>query len=378
MQESENKSLLAKQKKSVKCFECNKTGHVKKNCYIFIEKCKKKKEKNDRSQGHKAKQGLVAKGQDSDDEVTLFVSALSTSDTCNDSWVFDSGATQHMCNDKFLFSNFVNLSTSVKVEVGDGRPLTAVGEGSVSLKVNLPNKVENRILEKVLYVPDLAHNLISISQVTLGGKITKFYEHSCKIFRKENKLLAVGKRLGKLYMLDCFQKTAAHCSHVCSDEVLWHRRFCHLGMNNVRKLISKDLVNGIDCKITKDSLVCENCSDGKIHRAPFPVGEGNIEYKMFDLIHSDVCGKLNPGSLGGGNYFVTFIDDASRYVWVYILKNKGDVFNAFKSWKTLVENQYEKKIKIFRTDNGAEYTSVEFERYLQDEGIWHEKTIPNS
>ena len=101
--------------------------------------------------------------------------------------MLDSGATQHMCNDKFLFSNFVNLSTSVKVEVGDGRPLTAVGEGSVSLKVNLPNKVENRILEKVLYVPDLAHNLISISQVTLGGKITKFYEHSCKIFSKENK-----------------------------------------------------------------------------------------------------------------------------------------------------------------------------------------------
>ena len=148
MQESENKSLLAKQKKSVKCFECNKTGHVKKNCNIFIEKCKKKKEKNDRSQGHKAKQGLIAKGQDSDDEVTLFVSALSTSDTCNDSWVLDSG-TQYMCNDKVLFSNFVNLSTSVKVEVGDGRPLTAVGEGSVSLKVNLPNnKVENRALEK--------------------------------------------------------------------------------------------------------------------------------------------------------------------------------------------------------------------------------------
>ena len=58
----------------------------------------------------------------------------------------------------------------------------------------------------------------------------------------------------------------------------------------MRKLISKDLVNGIDCKIAKDSLVCENCSDGKIHRAPFPVGEGNKEHKVFDLIHSDVCG----------------------------------------------------------------------------------------
>ena len=59
-------------------------------------------------------------------------------------------------------------------------------------------------------------------------------------------------------------------------------------------------------------------------------------------------------------------------------KNKGDVFNAFKSWETLVENQYEKKIKILCTDNGREYTSVEFEGYLQDEGIRHEKTIPKT
>lgn len=381
VQESEDRSLLVKQKKDVKCFECNKTGHIKKNCYIFIEKCRKRKEKNYKSQNQKVKQGLVTKGQDSDEEVTLFVNALSAGDTCtgNDSWVLDSGATQHMCNDKFLFSNYVNLSTSVKVEVGDGRTLTAVGEGSVSLNVNLPNNmVENRTLEKVLYVPELAHNLISISQVTQGGKATVFHQQSCKIFSKKNKLLAVGKKIGKLYMLDCFQKVTAHCSNVCSDEVLWHRRFCHLGMNNVRKLISKDLVKGIDCEITKDSFVCENCCDGKNHRVPFPTGKGNREHKILDLIHSDLCGKLNPGSLGGGNYFVTFIDDASRYTWVYILKNKSDVFNAFKSWKTLVENQYEKKIKILRTDNGGEYTSVEFEGYLQDEGILHEKTIPKT
>lgn len=57
---------------------------------------------------------------------------------------------------------------------------------------------------------------------------------------------------------------------------------------------------------------------------------------------------------GGGNYYVTFIDDASRYVWVYILKSKGDVFRVLRGWKTLVENRYEKKIKILRTDNGGE------------------------
>ena len=100
--------------------------------------------------------------------------------------------------------------------------------------------------------------------------------------------------------------------------------------------------------------------------------------KFYDPINSDVCGKIILGSLGGGCYFVTFIDDASRYTWVYILKKKSEVFNTFKNLKALVENMYDRKIKVFRTDNGGEYTSVEFESYLREEGIRHEKTVPKT
>ena len=87
---------------------------------------------------------------------------------------------------------------------------------------------------------------------------------------------------------------------------------------------------------------------------------------------------MNPESVGGGKYFVTFIDDATRYTWVYILKFKSEVFSTFQNWKTLVENQYEKKIKILRSDNGGEYVSTEFEKYLRKEGIRHEKTVPKT
>ena len=284
-----------------------------------------------------------------------------------------------MSNNRNYFSEFVELSTPLNVEVGDGRLLSALGEGSVSLKVNLPNnKIKTCILNHVLFVPDLAHNLISVSQASQGGKVTSFYEHTCKIFNKRRELLAVGHRVGKLYLLNCFHNASAHSLSANSDEVLWHRRFCHLGMSNLRKIISNDLVRGIDCKITKDSFVCENCCDGKNHRVSFPKSEGNKKREVFDLIHSDVCGKLNPGSLGGGYYFVTFIDDASRYTWVFILKNKSDVFETFKNWKALVENQYERKIKVLRTDNGGEYTSTEFEDFLLKEGIRHETTVPKT
>ena len=65
--------------------------------------------------------------------------------------------------------------------------------------------------------------------------------------------------------------------------------------------------------------------------------------------------------MGGTEYFVTFIDDQSRYVWTYVLKHKSEVFKKFTEWKTMVERSSGMKLKIFRTDNGGEYTSNEFE-----------------
>ena len=83
-------------------------------------------------------------------------------------------------------------------------------------------------------------------------------------------------------------------------------------------------------------------------------------------------------SLGGGEYFLTFTDDKSRYTWVYVLKSKDQVFERFLEWKALVERQSKHKLKALRTDNGGEYTSNAFEKYLRDEGIRHERTVPKT
>ena len=68
-----------------------------------------------------------------------------------------------------------------------------------------------------------------------------------------------------------------------------------------------------------------------------------------ELIHSDVCGKIGTQSLGGGEYFVTFIDDHTRHVWVYILKHKHEVFRRFQEWKPKVEKSSGRQIKAFRS-----------------------------
>jgi len=55
-------------------------------------------------------------------------------------------------------------------------------------------------------------------------------------------------------------------------------------------------------------------------------------------------------------YYVSFIDDFSRNTWIYFLKKKSEVFDMFKEFKALVENQIEKKIKVLRIDNGVEFS----------------------
>ena len=143
--------------------------------------------------------------------------------------------------------------------------------------------------------------------------------------------------------------------------------------------MAKDqLVDGFDYTVKKEASFCDSCVQGKHHRSRFPVIETKNAREPLDLIHSDVCGKINERSLSGAEYFLTFMDDKTRYVWVYILKQKSEVFTQFLEWKSIVERSTGKKVKALRTDNGGEYTSSEFESFLKAEGIRHELTVPKN
>jgi hypothetical protein len=77
-------------------------------------------------------------------------------------------------------------------------------------------------------------------------------------------------------------------------------------------------------------------------------------------VHIDVWGPTPVSSLGGSHYYVTFIDDATRKTWVYCIRQKSDVFDTFKKWKALVENETGKRLKCLRSYNGGDYCSKEF------------------
>jgi len=99
---------------------------------------------------------------------------------------------------------------------------------------------------------------------------------------------------------------------------------------------------------------CENCVYGKKNRVSFASG-GKRAKQILELVHSDVFGLASVPSLGKSVYFLSFIDEFSRNTWIYFLKNKSEVFDMFKEFKVLVENQTKKKIKVLRTDNAGEF-----------------------
>lgn len=103
--------------------------------------------------------------------------------------------------------------------------------------------------------------------------------------------------------------------------------------------------------------VCQGCVIGKHPQEKFEKGKAKRASSPLELIHSDLMGPFPHLSINKARYVLTFLDDFTRYTWVYFLRQKSEVFEHLKDFKALVENQSTRKIKILRTDNGGEYVS---------------------
>ena len=133
------------------------------------------------------------------------------------------------------------------------------------------------------------------------------------------------------------------------------------------------MVQGItDCTLDFDFY--EHYIYGKQNRVRFSYGSTRVK-DFLELVHIDVFGHVHVTSLDIYVYYVSFIDDFSRIKWIYFLQNKFEVFYEFKEFKTLVENQLEKKIKVLRTDNGGELCWNQFEDFCKKCGIERKRLL---
>ncbi|KAD3337285.1 hypothetical protein E3N88_32805 [Mikania micrantha] len=148
---------------------------------------------------------------------------------------------------------------------------------------------------------------------------------------------------------------------------LWHARLGHVNYARMQDMTKMSLIPGFDMRINK----CHTCKLTKITRKPFKYIKRDS--RVLDLIHSDLCDLHSTPSLGNKKYVITFIDDASRFCYVYLLHAKDESLDKFKVYKQEVELHQSGLIKHFRTDRGGEYYDPV---YFQSTGIIHQTTTP--
>ena len=118
---------------------------------------------------------------------------------------------------------------------------------------------------------------------------------------------------------------------------------------------------------------CEIFYKAKQQKLPFNSSIRSTS-QIFELIHLDLWGPYKQPALDGSHYVFTIVDDYSRATWTYLMKTKHQTLLMFIHFCNMIQNQFDKRIKTIRTDNGSEFINHEFQNYLSQKGILHQKT----
>lgn len=315
------------------------------------------------------------------DIVGFIASAFLSVQVSNFEFILDSGATNHMSNNKRFFSS-LKLTSLTKVG-GIAGSLDSIGIGNIDMITLIGTTIR---LSNVLYIPDLPLNLISVVYLQTIGISTLFEVDTVKLF-KNNHLVCTGTQMDNgLCKLDASvtlknidSRLLAHVAINSKHTPLsvLHQRFGHLSVNSIRKTFQVGFVDGIERSNSEEEVSkfkCNSCISSKSHRIPSEDSESHTS-KPLELVHSDVL-TFPTASLSGKRYLVTFVDNHSRKVWVSAIGNKSDVFSAFQIWKNEVEKISGHKTKTLRSDNGSEYTSNLFNTFSIKHAIHLSFTIP--
>ncbi|XP_062090704.1 retrovirus-related Pol polyprotein from transposon RE1 isoform X1 [Humulus lupulus] len=359
---------------SIMCNYCKKPGHTKFECKKLQFKNQQKHYANvantsdapDRSVTISADEfAKFSRYQESLQSSSPSVTAIADSGKSNacllstsSKWVIDSGATDHMTGNSSLFSTFQSYSPTSSVTLADGSPSSVLGSGTVTPTPLLT-------LSSVLHLPNLSFNLLSVSQLTrnLNCCISFFPDHCLFQDLMTKKIIGKGHESGGLYVLDPLSSTPIACPSVASAFEA-HCRLGHPSLPLLKKLCPQY------SKVS--SLDCESCQFAKHHRVSLSPRVNKRASVPFELVHSDVWGPSPILSKPGFRYFVTFVDDYSRVTWLYLMKNRSELFPIFCAFCAKIQNQFNVHVRTLRSDNAKEYTSAQFQSYMISNGMLHE------
>jgi transposase InsO family protein len=362
----------SKDNKDKRCTHCKRKGHAPSECWEEHPEKRpegykpKKKAKKDKEDSSKEKD----KGKKREEPVGMMVHMAPTS---RSAWIFDSGATHHMCNNKELFEMLSPLNQTARV--ANNSSLAIRGKGTVKFDWESTTGTLREIsLSNVLYAPELTSNLLAYEALAQKGARAVLEPTGTTIW-KGNIQLGHCIRKNGLMLLKTPDLTneviaSALAVQVTSPEV-WHRRMAHMGYDKVKQLV--EAADRVKIAGSEPQGACETCNKGKATKRISQRPPKRATEKL-ELVHSDVGGAISPTTLQGHRYYVTFTDDYSRAVWISFMKNKSEALQKFKEFKAYAENQSGCTIKRLRTDNGGEYIETAAKAFYKEHGIQWEPT----
>ena len=351
------------------CFFCGAEGHQKKHCTNY--------------HAWRAKKGML---------LNLVCSEINLTSVPRHTWWLDSGATTHISVSMQGCLNCRKPNDNERyIYVGDGKTVQVETIGVFRLLLKTGFYLD---LYETFVVPSFRRNLISISALDKFGYFCSFGNEKFELFH-DSKLVGSGSLMhyDNLYLIDTIVSfnESLHLStrgvkRKLTNEnsaALWHKRLGHISKRRMERLVSNEILDPLNFTDFND---CINCIKGKqTNKRRF---EANRSLDVLELIHTDICGPFPTSAWNGQQYFITFIDDFSRYGYIYLISEKSQSLDVFKNFKAEVENQLNKRIKSVRSDRGGEYYGRydgsgeqrpgPFAKYLEECGIVPQYTMPGS
>ena len=308
-----------------KCYVCNKQRHCAKDCSSRKELGNPKK---------KCHQANVTEIDDVlDMNISVVVSEVNFIGSNTKEWWVDIGATRHVCSDKKIFSSYQTIDNGEQLFMGNSSSSKVEGQGNVVLKMTSGKELT---LNDVFHVPEIRKNLVSGSLLSKKGfKL---------VFVSDNFILSKnGMYVGKGYMgnglfkmnvmtvvppIKNINKNSMSSAYMLESSNVWHGRLGHVNYDTLRRLINMECLPNF--KIDPNHK-CEICVESKLTRTSFQSIERSSE--PLELIHSDICDMKFIQTGGGKKYFLTLIDDCTRYCYIYLLRSKDEALEMFQHFE---------------------------------------------
>jgi hypothetical protein len=373
-------SSKASTSKDALCIVCVRGNHPLEKCYDVIKAkqlCAERQKTYNKDQRARRAAGTPATAPGVVKAALAASLRLSTpSGSLADAhWIADTGATSHMTPHRSWFVQYKPFVTPIRV--ANDAVVFSEGVGTIVLQPTSPGLRELR-LSHVLHVPELQNHLLSVLHLVSCHAFEVVINSKEMRFMKDSELCFTASIRQNTAYVDCTTPGAPEAALASSqslDRALLHRRLGHLGKDLLEQAIKHGVADGLKLDSSKPlDALCVPCIHGKPQRDPFPHQASHRSTTLLGRVHSDLH-QVPVATKSGYRYWVTFIDDHSRWCTIVLLRKKSDTLAVFKTYKVSVEKQTGKQITCLHDDKGGKFIGNEWDVYMQAEGIKREHTV---